>query len=262
MAPILWRLGRERESIRTSKNISEKLYPEIGAGGFSHVDATIEFYSRINALLRPEMTVLDFGAGRGTWAYDDPLAYRRNLRTLKGKVNKVIGIDIDPEVKTNPSLDDAHVVGLGDALPLDDASVDLIISDVTFEHIDDATFTAHELTRVLKTGGWLCARTPNRWGYIGIGANLVPNNLHVPFIRILQPGRKATGVFPTRYRMNTRRGLRRLFKPKDFDSFIYTVNPEPAYFANSEFLWRLMVLSYRLTPSAFDAVLLIFLRKR
>ncbi len=41
------------------------LYPEHLAAGFSSVDSTVQFYSRIRALLKEHHRVLDLGAGRG-----------------------------------------------------------------------------------------------------------------------------------------------------------------------------------------------------
>jgi ubiquinone/menaquinone biosynthesis C-methylase UbiE len=64
----------------------------------------------------------------------------------------------------NPALDEAYVFNPKDPLPLGDASIDVIVSDVTFEHIVDPAQAARELDRVLKHGGWLCARTPIAMG--------------------------------------------------------------------------------------------------
>lgn len=237
-------------------------YPETAAGGFSHVDGTIAFYTRINALLQPEMTVLDFGAGRGQGVQDDPVPYRRELRTLRNKCRCVIGVDVDDAVYENPALDQAHVIAPGGDIPLDTASVDLIVSDSTFEHITNPAAVTRELDRVLKPGGWICARTPNSLGYIALGARLVPNALHVTFLRRLQPDRKAIDVFPTAYRLNTQRVLRRYFPPMRYDHYCYTHFAEPAYFADSKPLWALMLLIFRLTPPALAPTRMIFLRKR
>ena len=49
-------------------SIFERLYPEYGAGGFSRCDLWVPFFTRVNALLRPDMTVVDYGAGRGVHA--------------------------------------------------------------------------------------------------------------------------------------------------------------------------------------------------
>jgi ubiquinone/menaquinone biosynthesis C-methylase UbiE len=153
------------------------LYPETGAGGYSRADGTVQFYLRVNALAHPAMTVLDLGAGRGEFL-EDPIPWRRDLRNLKGKVAKLVGADVDPVVMTNPALDEAAVITPGKALPFADASFDMIVSDYTLEHIDDRKQFAAECARVLRPGGWLCARTPNKWGYIGVGARVVPNKAH------------------------------------------------------------------------------------
>ena len=87
-----------------------RLYPETAVGGFSRVDGTIEFYTRVNALLRKDMVVVDLGAGRGSAHFEDLVPYRRKLRSLKGRCAKVIGLDVDDVVRNNPTLDEAHVL--------------------------------------------------------------------------------------------------------------------------------------------------------
>lgn len=239
----------------------DQLYPEVGAGGFSHVDGTMEFYQRINSLLRPEMKVLDYGAGRGKRAIDDHVVYRRELSTLRGKVAHVIGADIDDIVLSNPSLDEALLLVPGHRLALEDESIDLVVSDFTFEHVTNPEFTTQELGRVLKPGGWICARTPNRWGYIGLSAQLVPNRLHVAFLRRAQPDKEAHDTFPTAYRLNTLTTIDRYFPTPDFRSYSYSMDNEPAYFGRSSALARAVKLSYRVTPSSLSSMLYIFLQK-
>jgi SAM-dependent methyltransferase len=242
--------------------VVEVLYPEVGAGGFSRVDGNVEFFGRVNALIKPEMTVVDFGAGRGKDAIDDPVTYRRNLRVFKGRVAEVIGVDIDPVVLSNPSLDRAVVVEEGAAIPLADASVDLVFSDFCFEHLRDPGFTADELGRLLKPGGWICARTPNRWGYIGVFASFVPNQHHVRVLRRLQPARQGHDVFSTEYRINTRTQIRKYFPASRYEDFSYTFNTEPAYFGDSLVATKLAKLLLGRMPEALAALHYVFLRKR
>ena len=242
-------------------NIKQHFFPETCAGGYTRVDGTVEFYGRVNALVRPNMIVLNYGAGRGA-AAEDPVTYRRGLLTLKGKVAKVIGMDIDPVVESNPLIDEAIVIEPGKPLPLPDAKVDLIVSDFVFEHLDDPAYIAKELHRVLKPGGWICARTPNRWGYIGIGSSLIPNYFHEIALKRLQPDRKAVDEFPTYNRLNTKLSIRNHFPKSRFDHFSYTLNSEPAYFGNSKVMWRIMLLAFRLIPQGLGATFFIFLRKK
>jgi ubiquinone/menaquinone biosynthesis C-methylase UbiE len=154
------------------------------------------------------------------------------------------------------------VIRPGEKLPLADQSIDMLVSDFTFEHIANPAVVAPEIKRVLKPGGWVCARTPNRWGYIGVAVNLVPNRLHVKFLKRLQRERKDFDVFPTVYRMNTFAQIERYFPASEFENFSYTHSPEPAYFGNSKTAWLAMMTLSRLLPRRFGATLHIFLRKR
>jgi hypothetical protein len=43
------------------EGIAAAFFPELLAGGFSRLNTTVQFYTRLNALLTPEMAVLDFG---------------------------------------------------------------------------------------------------------------------------------------------------------------------------------------------------------
>ena len=99
------------------QRLRARLHPESGAGGFSAIDGTVIFYTRIAALLRPETTVLDLGAGRGRAHVDDPVSFRRSLMDLRGRCAKVIGADPDPAVLANPSLDEAVVTPEGRPRP-------------------------------------------------------------------------------------------------------------------------------------------------
>ncbi len=143
------------------------------------------FYSRVNALIEPDLTVLDIAAGCGR-AVRDPCRFRRHLGTLKGRVKKIIGVDVDPEVRENPLLDKAMVVGPRDPLPLPNESVDLIVANYVFEDVEYREEFARELARTLRPDGWLCALTPNRLGYTDFAVNLVPNKYHHRVLRFLQ----------------------------------------------------------------------------
>ncbi|MFL4472291.1 hypothetical protein ACERZ8_21295 [Tateyamaria armeniaca] len=85
-----------------------RTYPEVGAGGFTRIDGTIEFFARIAALTEPDHVVLDLGAGRGANFQEDPAPYRRALLSHRDRCARVIGVDVDPVVKTNPSLQVKH----------------------------------------------------------------------------------------------------------------------------------------------------------
>ena len=246
-----------------TKDGTKVRYPEIEAGGYSRVDGAVAFYGRVQAILADltePITIVDFGAGRGRTA-DDPVPFRRRLLELRGPGRTVIGVDVDPVVTSNPRVDEGRGIGDDRVIPVDTASVDLVVSDWTFEHVDQAEKAAAELDRILKPGGWICSVTPNKWGYIAIGARLVPNKHHVGALHKLQPGKAEVDTFPTRYRMNTRRDLRALFPAPRFSVHAYTTDAEPYLYAGgSKLVTAAMSLAHRL-PGPLKTVWLIFIRK-
>jgi SAM-dependent methyltransferase len=242
-------------------NVYQRQYPEVGAGGFTRIDGTIQFYARVNALLRPDMTVLEFGAGRGQ-AAEDSLPFRRDLLIIRGKVREVIGVDVDPVVLENPIIDRAMIFD-GERLDLEDNSVDLILSDWVFEHLPHPAKSAAELNRVLKPGGWVCARTPYFLSTISIGGRLIPNGLHAKLLKKIQPGvRQAKDVFPTKYRLNSFRALKKYFPLDKWEHYSYVDSPAPSYHFGSRLILRIFsVIQYFKHPLAGE-ILLVFMKKK
>lgn len=239
-------------------------YPERRAGGFTRSDGSIQFYTRVRALLRlvdGGGTVLEFGAGRGA-AAESPTAVHRELGDLRPISRYVVGVDVDPVVLGNPFVHAAFVIDGRACLPFADSSFDLVVSDYTFEHLVDPLWAASEFCRVLRPGGWVCARTPNKWGYIGIAARAIPNSAHTRLLSFLQPRRRMEDIFPTAYRLNTLRTVRHFFPMSSFIDASYTWDPEAAYFAATTTGDRIMRNVSRITPERLRAVLMIFLQKR
>jgi SAM-dependent methyltransferase len=250
-----------RAATRRGSGVDAAFYPETGAGGFTRHDGSVEFHGRVNALVGPQTTVLDLGAGRGKFL-EDACRYRRDLMTLKGKARRVIGVDVDAAVLGNPALDEAHVYD-GRRLPLADRSVDLIVSDWVLEHIADAPAFCAEVARVLTPGGWLCARTPNLFSLLVLASSALPNKSHPGLLTRIQPDRQERDVFPTRYRLNSMAAIARAFPAEGWRNCSYTWSPEPAYHFNSRAVYRLMqVYQYLKRPILGGECLHIFLQKR
>jgi len=238
-----------------------KLYPEMCAGAYSRDDGGVHFFSRVNALLRPQMTVMDLGAGRGVIFHTGANNYYERLARLQGKVERVIGVDVDDGILDHPYLDERHVVEATAPLPAGDESVDLVVSDWVLEHIVDPEHIAAEIERVLKPGGWFCARTPSHLGYVGTLVRLIPNAFHTRILRHLQPWRAVASVFPTFYRLNSRNALNRYFPPAQWRNSSYTFNPAPKYYGNSNLLFHAIAFYQRLTWGPFKTDLYVFLQK-
>jgi SAM-dependent methyltransferase len=243
------------------EGVEYRVFPEMRAGGYCRVDHRMEYIVRVNALLRPDMVVLDFGAGRGKWQHD-PVPLRRWLGDFRGRCAHVIGADADPAIAENPQVHERILLEIDRPIPLADASVDLISAFSVLEHIDNAPFYAAELARVLRPGGWLCAWTPNKWGYVGIGARLVPQRLHGFLLRRLEPRREEEDSFPPLYLMNTRARLRALFPPAAFEDASYGYDGQPFYHFENAFIARLWRAVFWALPPGMQGFHMVFLRKR
>ena len=238
-----------------------KLFPETRFVAFNRRQDRLLFFSIVDELVGKDDVVLDLGAGRDRFAEFGPHLDR--ISRLKDRCKRVIGVDVDPIVLTNLALDEAHVIVPGERLPIADASVDLIYSYAVLEHVDEPIALADEIARVLKPGGWFCAWTPNKWGYVAIGARLVPNSLHARLLQTIQPqSRQQADVFPTRYRLNTLRAVRRLFGPRNFESFSFPYNAQPSYNLGRPLVARLWLLVMAVAPASMSQSLMVFERKR
>ena len=182
--------------------------------------------------------------------------------TLRGKVKKVIACDVDEVVLSNPGADEAVVIQPDAPLPFADDAFDLIISDFVFEHIDNPLLVSSELRRILKPGGWICARTPNQYCLISLLAQWVHSAGHSRILRWAQPERHEVDIFPTVYKLNSKRAIATWFPPDTFDNFTYRYEAEPSYFFNNRAVFALMLLINWLTPPVMKSGLFVFLRKR
>ena len=239
----------------------ERIFPETRFGGFSNLDGTISFYVRVHALLRPTDTVLDVGCGRGEYA-EDPVTARRDLRILRGKVKKVIGLDVDRDAANNPFLDEFCLLEGGtSSWPIPDNSVDLIVTDWTLEHVSDPARFLEEARRVLNPGGYFCARTTNAWGYVALAARIIPERFHQRLIQTAQDDRKAADIFPTRYALNSVPVIRRQLKQHGFTGVVYGFAGLPGYLDFSCVLYYLGCVYERFAPHFLRQSLVVFARK-
>ena len=234
----------------------QSFYPESRFGGFTDVDGTVAFYTRVQSMVGPSDVVLDLGCGRGAYQ-DDPVRLRRELRIFKGKARRVIGLDSDPAAEANPYLDEFHLLS-SDDWPLPDSSVDLCVCDDVLEHVERPDAFFREAQRVLRDGGTLCIRTPNAWNYISLVARLVPNRLHASVLARVQDGRKEEDVFPTLFRCNTIGKLRQSLAENGFEHVVYGYDAEPSYLSFSKIAYFFGVLWQRLAPPFLRSALFAF----
>jgi len=260
LQPLAVRSADEQKAtLSQSERLKRQFYPESGFGGYTDRDGTVVFHTRVNALLSPNDVVVDIGCGRGQHC-EDVVPLRRNLKILRGKCRRVIGIDVDPNARANPYLDEFHLIE-GANFPLPEAIADLCVSDYVLEHVQEPAKFFSEAHRILKPGGFLCLRTTNVASYVGLAARLTPNRLHGRVVEWAQRGRQARDVFPTRYRANTRSRLARALSEAGFLHCVYAHDPEPSYLSRSRIAYYFGVLHQRHAPRAFGPALFVFAQR-
>lgn len=175
------------------------------------LDSAHVFMVSSQAVAARSRLVAEVGCGRGALVdVDKPGGAWQDLR---GPGRTVIGIDVEDTGRDNPVLDEFRRIERDGRWPLEDASVDLAVSDFVLEHVTEPEAFVAELTRVLRPGGMFIGRTISRTSLLAAAACIVPNDLHAKALARLQPGREERDVFPTAYKMNTRRDLARLLDP-------------------------------------------------
>lgn len=134
-------------------------------------------YARRHGLAREEITVLDWGCGRG-----------RSVAYLRKYGYNAFGVEVDAEVVTKGQLffaerglDAEQVLTLLDKQgrsPFADNFFHITFSEAVFEHIQDLALVAAELSRITCSGGIGIHSFPARY-------HLVEAHLHMPFVHWL-----------------------------------------------------------------------------
>ncbi len=149
-----------------------------------------------------------------------------------------------------------------DRWPVEDASIDLCISDSVLEHVREPETFFAECRRVIKPGGYLCLRTPNALNYISIFSRLIPNRLHAAVLgRVLHTQREEQDIFPTLYRCNTARRIRRMLDTYGFDHCVYGYEAEPYHLGFSRLAYLAGVWHQRLAPKFLRSTIFTFARR-
>lgn len=169
------------------------------------------------------------------------------VRHLRGQVNRLVGVDIDPVVTTNEDLDEAYVTD-GVSLPFRDADFDLAYSDWTVEHVERPLPFLREVRRVLKPGGHYFFRTTNLGHYVTVVSAHTPHWVHRLIANRVRGLRKEEHEpWPTYYRMNSERSARRNLRAAGFDEIdIELIEPYPVYLVFNPLAFRAGIAYERL----------------
>lgn len=138
---------------KSIKDTGERMVPAYHKTHMVYGEHIVRYHAAV-ALVKGK-TVLDIASGSG---------YGSSL--LGEAAGHVYGVDIDEEAITyakknygSPSVE--FLVGDGVSIPLEENSVDVVVSFETIEHIEDYRTFMAEVKRVLKDDGLFILSTPN-----------------------------------------------------------------------------------------------------
>lgn len=222
-------------------------------------DSAHVFFVSAQAVAARSKVVAEVGCGRG--AAVEMAQPGGPWQDLRGPGRTVIGIDIEDAGTENPVIDEFRLIGPDGRWPLDDASVDLAVSDYVLEHVTDPDAFTLELARTLRPGGIFIGRTVSRRSLLSLIARIVPNEHHAGAVARLQPGRAAQDVFRTAYKMNTRKDLARVLDD-DFDWALAHRTGLEQYFKPWPRLRSTVALVERHLPTTMQMGLVVFARRK
>ena len=135
-------------------NTGERMAPEFHRGKLIYAEHLIRYEAALGLVAGKVVLDIASGSGYGT-------------KLLASTASKVIGVDLDAEAieyaKQNYAAENIqYLLGNATGIPLEDHSVDVVISFETLEHVEGYEAFLKEIKRVLHPKGVAVISTPNK----------------------------------------------------------------------------------------------------
>jgi len=145
---------------------------------------------------------------------------RRLADVLSSRCRSLTGVDPDESIRRNKWVHEFIQRRLEEVDT--DRRFDLISLRMVAEHIEDPEASVAKLSELTRDGVRVVIYTPSKWAPVSLIAAATPMWFHHAAKRALQ-GIAPEDVFPTVYKMNTRKALNRIFGSHGFveESFLY-----------------------------------------
>jgi len=185
---------------------------------FGYLDSDDRYEATLDHLVARGCSWIDVGGGKSILPRNKTLS-----EALCQRCAFVVGVDPSDNIHENMLVHERAQCRLEDYRS--DRPFDLATFRMVAEHIEQPESVVASLARLVKPGGRVVIYTPNRRSPVPLAAAVIPFWLHHPIASVLWES-SAEDVFPTLYRMNTRRRLRSLFEQGGFHevAFAYLDN--------------------------------------
>lgn len=189
----------------------------------SSTDVLVEFPRWVTQYCDDTSIVLEVGAGKGKDGEAAPIQQR---------VARLVGIDPYPTIQENPYLDERYQVSVEDFAKDRGPSFDCLYTVAVLEHIRQPCEFLSACRSLLKPGGTLFSVTTNLWHYFGMATRL-SSSLGIEdwlLDRLIGPEKKASYHFPTAYRLNNIRTIKRTLEQAGFQEVEFKFFDHPHSF--------------------------------
>lgn len=197
------------------------------------------YEAQVRSVLARTDVLVDAGCGRSA----------PTLIKFRGLARDLIGVDL-----VDFSVCDADLRLIQSdmsSIPLDSCAANVVMAQSVMEHIEKPLDVFREVQRILKPGGHFIFLTASLYDYASVIAMLVPNRFH-PWVVSRTEGRRSEDVFPTQYKVNTRRRIRTLAAETGFSICrLDYLGQYPAYFTFNAGLF-LVATAYEKLISRFE----------
>ncbi len=196
----------------------------------------------VDELVTEQTRWIDVGGGKSMFPHNPRLA-----QELSKRCQYLLAVDPSSTVLQN-QFADRTIVGMLDSVEGCELPFHLATLRMVAEHVEAPHELIEQLESLVSTGGHVVVLTPNRWSPNSLLASWIPNKYH-PLIVSNIEGRHQEDVFPTQYKMNTRKDLQMVFEKFGFDEVCFlraadcsiTSKFKPLYFSEL-CLWKSLKL--------------------
>lgn len=182
---------------------------------FDYISPELYYEATVDQLVTDNTRWVDVGGGKAVFPHHDGLS-----RTMADRCEFLAGVDPSENIHQNPFVHEKNQCMIEDYRT--DQRFDLATLRMVVEHIQHPDEAVRSLARLVRPGGHVVVYTPNQWSVCSLTASLTPHFVHERAAHFLWRS-KDEDVFPTVYRMNTRKMLRRAFEQGGFEEVGFAV---------------------------------------
>lgn len=198
-------MGWHQKALRMYQWFERRLAPELRPSYFDYTETLLKHISMGASWLE---------VGRGHRIL--PPNLRQTEKELAGKAVILVGIDYErASLLRHQTISNLNRGDIG-KLPFRENSFDVVTANWVVEHLNYPARQFMEIRRVLKPGGVFIFHIPNLLSPLILISHITPSRVKKRLIPLIF-GYPEEDIFPTTYRANTERGIRKIAEQVGFE---------------------------------------------